>query len=99
MQMGKRIKVLRIARNMTQRELANRLGVTSSVVSAYENDSRLPSYKVLFRLCKALHVDANYLIDLEQKDVALPFSELSENQLKIISDLIQEFIKSNQKVK
>lgn len=99
MQMGKKIKALRIARNMTQKQLALKLGVTPSVVSAYENDSRQPSYTVLFYLCKTLHVNSDFLLGLEKQENFLPFTELSESQVKVISDLIQEFIKTNQKAK
>ena len=44
---GIRIKELRKSRNLTQRAFAERLNITKSTVSAYENGSRLPSYDVL----------------------------------------------------
>ena len=42
--LGDQIKHLRTARKMTQAEFAERISVTKSAVSAYENDTRLPSY-------------------------------------------------------
>jgi len=40
---SKRIKRLRTQNNMTQDDLAKKLGITKSVISAYENDMRRPS--------------------------------------------------------
>ena len=40
---SKRIKRLRTQNNMTQDDLAPKLGITKSVISAYENDMRRPS--------------------------------------------------------
>lgn len=45
--LGSRIKTLRIERRLTQQQLANLLGVTKAVVSAYELGSRSPSYDCL----------------------------------------------------
>ena len=40
---GNKIKELRTEQKMTQSDLAERLGVTKSSISSYENGSRLPS--------------------------------------------------------
>ncbi len=52
--LGNRIKTLRLERHMTQEQLAKQLKVTKSVVSAYEASSRCPSYEVLIRISKVL---------------------------------------------
>ena len=38
--LGDRIRILRTGSKLTQAQLANRLGVTKSVVSAYESSAR-----------------------------------------------------------
>ena len=43
---GNRLKTLRIQNNMTQFQLSQKLGLTKSVISAYENGLRMPSYDV-----------------------------------------------------
>ncbi len=53
---GERIKDLRQGRNLTQSVLAQRLGVTKSVVSGYENSSAYPSYDVLLGLADVFNV-------------------------------------------
>ena len=54
--MGKRIKELRTNAKFTQKELADRLGVTKSTITAYENDSRTPSYDVLIKIARVFNV-------------------------------------------
>ena len=44
---GNTLKTLRLQNKFTQAELAKKLGLTKSVISAYENGLRLPSYDVL----------------------------------------------------
>ena len=41
---GKKLKSLRLAENLTQQQVAQRLGVTKTIISSYENDLRHPSY-------------------------------------------------------
>ena len=43
-----------LQQNFTQAQLAQRLGVTKSVISAYETGLRMPSYDVLISISQAL---------------------------------------------
>ena len=47
---SQRINQLRKDKHMTQAQVAARIGVTASMVSAYETDIRLPSYAGLHDL-------------------------------------------------
>ena len=49
------LKQLREAKKLTQTQVANYVGVSRSVISAYENDMRYPSYEILIRLSMAKH--------------------------------------------
>ncbi|HJB01414.1 MAG TPA: helix-turn-helix domain-containing protein [Candidatus Mediterraneibacter merdavium] len=85
--MGKRLKHLRTDNNMTQATLAQKLNLTKSVISAYENDLRLPSYDVLIQIAKIFHVSTDYLFGLESStDVDL--SGLSEDEKTALKNLI-----------
>ncbi|MFR3008340.1 MAG: helix-turn-helix domain-containing protein, partial [Pseudoruminococcus massiliensis] len=44
MDFGNRLKTLRIKKKLTQQQLADLLGLTKSVISAYENGLRYPAY-------------------------------------------------------
>ena len=49
---GNRLKTLRFKGNMTQAQLAQKLGLTKSMISAYESGLRMPSYDVLIHIAK-----------------------------------------------
>lgn len=85
---GKTLKNLRTANNMTQASLAQKLNLTKSVISAYENDLRLPSYDVLIQIAKTFHVTTDYLLGLDSPG-GLDLSGLSEEEKIAIKNLIQ----------
>lgn len=76
MSMGTRIKQARLAKNMTQDELAKRIGVSKNAISNYENEVSTPKIELLFPLMASLDVDANYLygVDAEQNK-SMPLSQ------------------------
>lgn len=85
---GKRFKTLRVQNHLTQAELAQELGLTKSVISAYENDLRMPSYEVLILIAKKFKVSTDYLLGLEiKKEVDL--SGLTEEEIAAILNLIK----------
>ena len=59
---GQRLKDLRTASNMSQSDLANRIGTTKQAISHYENDKRRPDYEILADFSKIFHVTADYLL-------------------------------------
>lgn len=63
---GKFIAELRKEKNMTQQELADKLGVTDRAVSHWENGRRLPDYSLLKDLCEILSISINELFSGEK---------------------------------
>ena len=59
---GKNIKQLRIAQEMTQDQLAERLFVTRQTVSNYENGKSHPDVDMLIQIAQVLDTDVNALI-------------------------------------
>lgn len=45
-----RLKQLRLEKHLTQAQVAERIGVTPSMVSSYETDIRQPSFEVMPRI-------------------------------------------------
>lgn len=86
--LGNIIKSLRLQRNWSQEELARRVGVKKSSISAYENDTRQPSYDVLIDLAKTFDVSTDYLLEMEN-DHILDLSGLSEQEVRAIKQLIR----------
>ncbi len=61
MGIGRRIKEARLAKNMTQEDLAYKLGITKSAIANYESETSHPKEPILYKLFSVLSVDANYL--------------------------------------
>lgn len=63
--LGDRIREARIARGITQVELAKLTGLAKSTIAGYEINNSEPDIARLQRLCDVLKVDANYLLQDE----------------------------------
>ena len=63
---GKFIAECRKEKNMTQQELADKLGVTDRAISHWENGRRLPDYSLLKELCDTLSISINELFSGEK---------------------------------
>lgn len=63
MGIGVKIKEARLNLGLTQEQLANLIGVKKSAVANYENDISSPREEILYKLFKALNVDANYIFE------------------------------------
>lgn len=50
---------------LTQSEIAKRLGIKHQQISCYLHGKKSPSIDTFANLCKALDVDANYILCLE----------------------------------
>lgn len=82
------LKTLRVKKNMTQAQLAQKLGLTKSVISAYETGLRLPSYDVLIHISKIFNVSTDYLLGLERKQ-EIDLSGLSDDEITALMNLIK----------
>lgn len=102
---GKSILSLRQNANMTQEELALRMGVTPQAISRWERGQSLPDLSIFTELCKALNVSADTLLGLEysgtEKDAADKYPEevlknvrfsLEPLVLSFGEDLVQAFL-------
>lgn len=85
---GNVLKTQRLKKNMTQAQLAQKLGVTKSVISAYETGLRLPSYDILIHIARIFNVSTDFLLGVENKqDVDL--SGLSQEEINALMSLIK----------
>ena len=92
---GDKIKTLRAGINITQAVLAQRLGVTKSMVSAYENGIRFPSYEILLKLADIFGVSTDFLLGY-RKNNTIDVSGLTENQIEGIALLIASLKKDSE---
>lgn len=82
-----RFKEIRIRNHLTQKQMAERLGVQKSVVCYYEHGERFPSYDVLLRIASIFHVSTDYLLGRDNFR-ALDVSGLSEDEINAIQGVI-----------
>lgn len=67
---GLRIAEVRVKHDLTQEELAEKIGKTSQFISNIETGKRKPSLSTLLNIAKVLNLSLDYLIydnDIEEK--------------------------------
>lgn len=92
--LNEKIKKLRISYNMSQVDLAKRLGVSKQCLSNWENDNVQPSIEMLIKIARFFNVSTDYLLDLDEKDL-INVRGLSETEIAHIKLLIQDLIDKN----
>lgn len=66
---GARLKGLRTDAGLTQRQVADDLGIPVSTYSNYENDNRYPAPDMLERICEFFRVSGDYLLGYDPHNV------------------------------
>lgn len=90
---GNTLKSLRLQNKYTQAQLAQKLGLTKSVISAYETGLRLPSYDILIGIAKIFNVSTDYLLGVERQQ-GIDLSGLSPEENTALIALIKAMKKS-----
>ena len=91
-ELSENIKRLRRQKNLTQTQLAQRLGVALSTVASYENQDRTPSIPMLVKLSYEFNVTIEYLLGVN-KNKTLDVSDLSDEQILALNSIIEQFRK------
>lgn len=88
--LGERIKEQRELKKLSQKGLADKIGVSASIVSNYENSERTPSLEILMSLARVFHCSTDYLLGFEklEKDKVLDVSMLSDEQRKMLQHFL-----------
>ena len=66
-EIGKRLKDAREKKNLSQRDLADQIGVSQPAYQYYEKGFKLPTLPVAKRICVVLNISLDYLVGLEKK--------------------------------
>ena len=95
---GERIKSLRKANDMTQKEFSELIGVSRSTLAGYETGKIEPSLNVISRMANQFEISPSYF--LRGMAVALPSDSRGEDLIDKIDELMniissQEFIFNN----
>ncbi len=87
LQVSTRLKQLRTERQLTQTQIADRVGITRSTLSAYENETRYPSYDILVKLAYLFGVSTDYLLGKETL-YTLDLTGLSAKEITVVVDMV-----------
>jgi len=84
MNFNERLKEIRLKRELTQEELAQKINISSSSISLYERGDREPNLNTLINISKTLNVSTDYLLGLTDIE--------STSTLNITKDGIKELV-------
>ena len=84
---GKQLKKIRKAKNLSVKEVAAMTGFSASFVYAIEQGRKNPCYENMLILCKVLDVPAGYFFE----DSKTAFDVVMENGALEIIDLLQDY--------
>lgn len=90
---SEKLRLLREAAHLTQLQVANRIGVSKAMISAYETASKAPSIEVLIRLSRLFGVSVDYLVCVDAPKV-IDVSDLDDETIATVVSLIDKLRKS-----
>lgn len=89
---GDMIQLLRNSRNLSQVQLAKKLGISKQTVSNWENNNILPSIDMLLKISRLFSVSCDYLLE-QQERTFLEISDLTVEQISHIQQIIDDIKK------
>ncbi len=99
LEFGRRLRVLRAAKGLSQNKLAEILGVSASTVALYENSFRMPSYDALIKIADYFGVSTDYLLGNDkQSDDSVNLSGLTHEQRRTVRKVVLDYSDLNKTV-
>ena len=96
--LGEQIRDLRTAKNLSQVQLADRLGVTKQSVSNWENNNILPSVDMLKHIANFFHCSTDYLLEMDDGKIYIETTDLTLEQIIHLQQLIDDLTILNKKL-
>lgn len=92
-----KLKSLRNKYSYSQKQLADKLGVSPSIVSGYETGERTPSTTILLSLSYIFNCSTDYLLgrQVSAPKYQIDTAGLTDKQINAISNLIQTITESS----
>ncbi len=83
---GQFIASLRKEQELTQRQLADKLGISDKTVSKWERGLGLPEVSLMLPLCQALRISVNELLSGERLDDTRYREKAEENMMNLVRE-------------
>lgn len=91
-----KIKFLREEKQMTQADLAKKLGITRSSVNAWEMGISIPSTQYLVELSYLFKVSTDYLLGIDS-NANINTNGLTDEDIRLVYGLIEHLKSKNKK--
>lgn len=85
---AEKIKLLRESKNMTQTDIAKKLGITRSSVNAWEMGISIPSTQYIVELALLFNISSDYILGIP-KNSSINIEGLSEKEVSVIAGMIE----------
>ena len=84
--LGNKLKNARLTSKLSRKQIAERIGVTASMIGLYETGERLPSLTVIIKLATQYKVSVDYLLgcNTTKSTDTLSLDGLTDNQIKAL---------------
>ena len=95
----KRLIELRMAKNVSARDMSLSLGQSPNYINNIENERSFPSMQVFFYICDYFGITPMEFFDMESsnpsklKDLTEQMKSLNDSQLSLIENMIKNMIK------
>ena len=89
---GRKLKEIRISKNLTQEYIANMADVNVSHISNIENNRVKVSLSTLVQICNALNITVDYILAEEYKQPSSAIEQEILHELNLCSDETKEQI-------
>lgn len=86
---GEKLRALRKSRNLTTQQLADKVAVSQSYISRFENDKAIPNIELLDKILIALHSDLASFFASEDDTISVEQLRLTET-IKTLTPEAQE---------
>lgn len=86
---GRFIKACRKEKNLTQRELAEKLNISEKTVSKWETGNGLPEVNLMLPLCELLQISVNELLSGERLDEKRYIERAEQNFISLMDEKAQ----------
>ena len=91
---GQRLRDLRKQKNLTQKQLADLIGVKNSIISFYEVGDRFPSPEIVIKLAAVLHTTTDYLLGVE-RGKSVDVSGLDDEDERVVRMVVERLRAKN----
>ena len=95
--LGKAIQEIRVLKNLSQGDLAAKIGITQTALSRIENGDAEPRKSTLNSICRILKTPKEFIMfkSLEVSDVSKNKKEIFKKLSPSLNELIDQCIKPN----